>query len=74
MDLAPFLKMNGRPLAISFNNDLNAAVINFYYSALTKTCELDFDIETKGISLADCKTLTRRKSQIDTPMQVVVLS
>lgn len=68
------MKMNGRPLAISFNNDLNAAVINFYYSALTRTCELDFDIETKGISLTGCKTLTRRKSQIESPKEIVVLS
>lgn len=74
MDLRAFVKMNGRPLAISFNNDLNAAVINFYYSALTRTCELDFDIETEGISLTDCKTLTRGKSRIDSPLEIVVLS
>lgn len=74
IDLSAFLRMSGRPLAISFNNYLNAAVINFYYSPLAKTCELDFNASTQTISLSDCKTLTRKKSQLDTVIDIVVLS
>jgi hypothetical protein len=64
VDLSSFLKVNHRPLAISFNNYLDAAVINFYYASLAKTCELDFEDETRTVSLADCKTLTRKKGPL----------
>jgi hypothetical protein len=61
IDISAYLKMSGRPLSISFNNYLNAAIINFYYSSLANTCELNFEAETKTVSLSDCKALKRKK-------------
>jgi hypothetical protein len=74
VDLSYFLLMFGRPTAISFNNYLNAAVINFYYATLAKTCELSFNSHTQSVALSDCKTLTRKKSQLDNVTEIVVLS
>lgn len=74
IDISGYLKMSGRPMALSFNNYLNAAIINFYYPALANTCELNFDPTTLAVSLSDCKALKRKKSILENPSEIVVLS
>lgn len=74
IDISAYLKMSGRPMALSFNNYLNAAIINFYYPALANTCELNFDPTTSTVSLSDCKALKRKKSILENPSEIVVLS
>lgn len=42
------MKGHERPIAISFNNYLDSAVINFYYSLSADTCELFFNTTSQA--------------------------